>query len=609
MTSTLDATTDPALDGARLWLAALDEAFASRDRSRFEGLFLEESFYRDLGALTWNFRQAAGRDNLIDLILGSIDGIAPRNFRVDESKPTVPALTQEEGGPRVIEVFLAFDVDAGTADGLAYLVEDATAPAGWRAVNLLTRIDGLRDHAPHWPRRDRFDDTHPDVRWSEHRESESSFTDSDPEVLLVGGGQFGVMMAAHLNRLGVPNVVIDKHERVGDTWRKRYESLLLHQPHGMLYFPFLKFPDSYPEYIPKDKFANWFEAYVEALDINFWTSSEFKGGTYDEASGRWTVRIAQADGSVRELRPRHVVLTTGGSQKPRIPDIAGLPDFAGEVVHSSKFVDGKHYAGKNVLVVGTGTSGHDIALDIHKQGGTSTILQRSPAIVLDIETANLSYAPYNPRDIPVELIDIRFMSGMVYPQLKQNFITQTALGDEIDKELHDKLRAAGMKIGSGPEDTGFFYSYFLTGGGYYLDVGASQRIIDGDIGVIQTDDVETFTATGVRLKNGDELPLDAVILATGYEPIETAIEEWFGAGVREKVGKVWGFGTDGEINNVWKPTPQDGLWIMLGAVAQARWYTPTTSLLIKAYIENLVPREFLADGHPSRTPKEQIVEI
>ncbi|UGT61780.1 flavin-containing monooxygenase [Nocardia asteroides] len=609
MTSTLDATTDPALDGARLWLAALDEAFASRDRSRFEGLFLEESFYRDLGALTWNFRQAAGRDNLIDLILGSIDGVNPRDFRVDENKPTVPALTQEEGGPRVIEVFLAFDVDAGTADGLAYLVEDATAPAGWRAVNLLTRIEGLRDHAPHWPRRDRFDDTHPDVRWSEHRDRESSFTDSDPDVLLVGGGQFGVMMAAHLNRLGVPNVVIDKHERVGDTWRKRYESLLLHQPHGMLYFPFLKFPDSYPEYIPKDKFANWFEAYVEALDINFWTSSEFEGGTYDETSGRWTVRIAQADGSVRELRPKHVVLTTGGSQKPRIPDIAGLPDFAGEVVHSSKFVDGKHYAGKNVLVVGTGTSGHDIALDIHKQGGISTILQRSPAIVLDIETANLSYAPYNPRDIPVELIDIRFMSGMVYPQLKQNFIAQTKIGDDIDKELHDRLRAAGMKIGSGPEDTGFFYSYFLTGGGYYLDVGASQRIIDGDIGIVQTDDVETFTATGVRLKNGEELPLDAVILATGYEPIETAIEEWFGAEVREKVGKVWGFGTDGEINNVWKPTPQDGLWIMLGAVAQARWYTPTTSLLIKAYIENLVPREFLAEGHPSRTPKEQIVEI
>ncbi|MEV0354804.1 NAD(P)/FAD-dependent oxidoreductase [Nocardia sp. NPDC050697] len=609
MTSTLDATTDPALDGARLWLAALDEAFASRDRAAFEALFLEESFYRDLGALTWNFRQAAGRAALIDLILGSADGTNPRGFRVDESKPTVPAIAQEEGGPRVLEVFLAFDVDAGTADGLAYLVEDSTAATGWRAVNLLTRIEGLRDHAPHWPRRDRFDDTHPDVRWSEHRDRESSFTDSDPDVLLVGGGQFGVMMAAHLNRLGVPNVVVDKHERIGDTWRKRYESLLLHQPHGMLYFPFLKFPDSYPEYIPKDKFANWFEAYVEALDINFWTSSEFQGGSYDEASGRWTVRIAQADGSVRELRPRHVVLTTGGSQKPRIPDIAGLADFAGEVVHSSKFVDGRHYTGKNVLVVGTGTSGHDIALDIHKHGGTSKILQRSPAIVLDIETANLSYAPYNPRDIPVELIDIRFMSGMVYPQLKQNFITQTALGDEIDKELHDKLRAAGMKIGSGPEDTGFFYSYFLTGGGYYLDVGASQRIIDGDIGVIQTDDIETFTATGLRLRNGDEVALDAVVLATGYEPIETAIEEWFGAGVREKVGKVWGFGTDGEINNVWKPTPQDGLWIMLGAVAQARWYTPTTSLLIKAYIENLVPEEFLVEGHPSRTPKEQIVEI
>lgn len=607
MKDSINPATETAREGAERWLGALSEALASENREALEDLFLDPSYYRDMGALTWNLRQESERSRIVDLILACVPGTHPRDFRVDDSKPTEPVFVNET--PRVIEVFHSFDLDAGHGDGLAYLVQDDDSATGWRAQNLLTRLTEFSAGAV-WPYTDRFDDTHPDVRWNEYRSAQRSFDDGDPDVILVGGGQFGVQTAAWLNYYGVSNLVVDKHPRIGDTWRKRYESLLLHQPHGMLHFPFMPFPKSYPEYIPKDKFADWFEAYVNALDINFWPATEFVGGAFDEASGRWTVQLRGGDGTIRELHPRHVVLTTGGTEQPKIPAIPGLQDeFAGQVVHSSKFTKGDDYTGKNVLVIGTGTSGHDVALDVFRHGGGATILQRSPAIVLDIETANLSYAPYNPRIIPTELVDMRFLSGLVYPQLKQNFKTQTALGDDMDKELHDGLRKAGMKIWSGDGDLGFFYNYFKTGGGYYLDVGASERIIAGDIKVVQAADVERFTKTGLKLTDGSELPLDAVVLATGYAPIEQAIENYFGADVSQKIGKVWGFGTDGEINNVWKPIAQQGLWIMLGALAQSRWYSGHVAALIKGQIEDLVPEEFKEPSHPSRTPREQVVAI
>lgn len=606
MTDAAINTPPAALAAAQSWLEALNGAFTSGKRESLRDLFLEESFYRDLGALTWNLRQEAGRERILDLLEVCAEETHPRSFRVDETKPTAPLFLSEE--PRMIEVFFAFELDAGSGDGLAFLLEDPAAPSGWRALNFLTRLTGFRDQAPTWPYRDRFDETHPDVRWKEHRARAAAFEDSDPDVLLVGGGQFGLMTAAWLNYHGVSNVVVDKHERVGDTWRKRYESLLLHQPHGMLHFPFMPFPTSFPEYIPKDKLADWFEAYVLALDINFWTSTEFLGGEYDEEAGRWTVRLVR-DGELRELHPKHVVLTTGGTEQPKVPDIPGLNEFRGEVVHSSRFTSGEDYAGRNVLVVGTGTSAHDVALDVCKHGGNATILQRGPAIVLDIETANLSYAPYNPRVIPHELIDMRFLAGLVYPQLKGNFKAQTAIGDDMDSELHDGLRKAGMRIWSGDDDLGFFYNYFKTGGGYYLDVGASRKIIDGEIGVIQYDDVERFDADGIRLGDGSFRPVDAVVLATGYAPIERAIENYFGEAVARRVGKVWDFGTDGEINNVWKPTPQPGLWIMLGAIPQARWYSPHVAVLIKGQLDGLVPEAFQHPDHPAQTPREQIVVI
>src|SRR2546430_12940475 len=105
------------------------------------------------------------------------------------------------------------------------------------------------------------------------------------------------------------------------------------------------------------------------MELNEWTASEFEGGTYNEKEGRWSVVLRRADGTKREMHPRHVVMATGVSGIPSLPDIPTLRNFGGTILHSSQYDDGEVWKGKKVLVIGSGDSGHDIAPELHPRGG------------------------------------------------------------------------------------------------------------------------------------------------------------------------------------------------------------------------------------------------
>ena len=130
-------------------------------------------------------------------------------------------------------------------------------------------------------------------------------------MLIVGGGQAGLTLAARLGRLNVDTLVIDKNERIGDNWRKRYHSLALHNHTDINHLPYIPFPPHWPMYLPKDMLADWFEAYAWAMEINFWTGTELKQGRYDSATGTWTVTVRHLDGRERTLHPRHLVFANG----------------------------------------------------------------------------------------------------------------------------------------------------------------------------------------------------------------------------------------------------------------------------------------------------------
>ena len=137
--------------------------------------------------------------------------------------------------------------------------------------------------------------------WDDMRRKARAYDDREPAVIVVGGAQAGLSIAARLNQLGVDTLVVEKWPRIGDSWRKRYHSLALHNSIHLNHLPYMEFPPTFPKYIPKDMLGNWFEFYADAMEINCWTDTEFVGGSWDE-TGEMLDGPAAA---VRRVRAHH----------------------------------------------------------------------------------------------------------------------------------------------------------------------------------------------------------------------------------------------------------------------------------------------------------------
>jgi len=398
-------------------------------------------------------------------------------------------------------------------------------------------------------------------------------------VLVVGGGQAGLSIAARLKQLDVDTLIVDRHPRVGDNWRTRYHALTLHNEVFVNHLPYMPFPPSWPIYIPKDKLANWFEAYVEALELNYWTGTEFAGGRYDEAAERWTVELRRADG-VRVVQPRHLVFATGVSSIPHIPKVPSLDSFAGTVMHTHGYTSGAAWKGRRALVLGTGTSAHDVAQDLYSSGADVALIQRNTTYVVSLKEAQRVYAIYA-EGVPIEDCDL-LATSMPYPVLVRSYQLSTKLSRDNDAKLLEALEAKGFRLDFGEDETGFQMKYLRRGGGYYFNVGCSELIIEGRIGLIQFRDIERFVPEGARMRDGSIVPADLIVLATGYKNQQDAVRIVLGDDVADRIGPVWGFDEGGELRNMWRRTAQKGLWFTAGSLAQCRIYSKYLALQIKA---------------------------
>jgi cation diffusion facilitator CzcD-associated flavoprotein CzcO len=425
--------------------------------------------------------------------------------------------------------------------------------------------------------------------WLDLRKAAAEYADRDPVALVVGGGQAGLSIAARLRQLQIDTLIVDREARVGDNWRNRYHALTLHNQVQVNHLPYMPFPANWPVYIPKDKLANWFEAYVEAMELNYWTGTEFESGAYDEADERWSVTLRRTDGTKRIMHPRHVVMATGVSGIPNLPDIPGLKNFTGTVLHSSQYGDGESLQGKRALVIGTGNSGHDIAQDLYSSGAKVTLVQRSSTLITNIEpSAQLAYAAYN--EGTLEDNDL-IAASMPLALAKKSHVMITDQSKKFDRELLDGLERVGFKLDYGEGNTGWQFKYLTRGGGYYFNVGCSDLVVRGEIGLKQFSDIETFTADGARMKSGETLAADLIVLATGYKPQEHLVQKLFGVAVTERIGPIWGFGDSQELRNMYTRTLQPGLWFIAGSLAQCRINSKYLALQIKAIEEGLLPRD------------------
>ena len=569
------------------WLDKLNVALHSGSVSSVAALFAQDSHWRDVLAFTWTLTPCEGPEAIAALIVAKQATTKARGFAI--AKERTPPRRVTRTGLDVIEGIFQYETDIGRGFGVVRLL--ASDPT--KAFQLMTNLHELKGHeekiGKRRPTGAAYSRNFGGTNWKDQRIAAQSYSDREPTALVVGGGQAGITVAAALNHLGVDNLVIDRLPRVGDCWRTRYHSLALHNPIEFNHLPYMPFPPNWPTYLPKDMLADWFEAYVMAMEINFWTSTELKSASYDDASSRWTAVLRNpADGSERTVKPKHLLFANGLVGAPNIPDLPGLKDFKGDLMHTAAFSNGANWRGKKALVVGTGSSGHDIAQDLHANGVDTTIIQRGPTMVLSISpAAKLTYGIYD--GVPVEDGDL-FVTATTLPVLKRNLKPMTARMAELDRKLIDGLLARGFKWHDGDDHLGHNMMIRKRYGGYNLDAGCSELIVKGEVGLLQYEDIERFAPGGALLKDGTLKPADLIVLGTGFVEQAVVVKQLLGEAMAQKIGPVWGLGPDGEMNNMWKRTAQKGLWFVGGSFANCRIYSRVVALQVKAVEEGLLEK-------------------
>ncbi len=569
---------------AQGWLDKFAAALQARDADAAAALFLEDGLWRDLLAFTWTIQTMAGRAAIKKTLAETLARVKPMIVRLPAQR--TPPRWVSRAGTDAIEIIFEFDTALGPCEGAVRLVPDPKS-AKLRAWTMNTNLNELRGYEEEFKRRPPPDSTRDfgAENWSDRLASQRAFADRDPAVLVVGGGQAGLSIAARLQQLGVDTLIVDRHKRIGDNWRTRYHSLTLHNEVFVNHLPYLPFPPNFPVYIPKDKLANWFEFYVEAMELNYWTGTELVSGGYDDKLKRWNVTLKRA-GETRIMHPRHLIFATGVSSIPSYPDVPGLTDFAGTVVHSGAFENAEAWRGRKALVLGTGTSGHDVAQELQAHGADVTIIQRSKTYVVSLAEAQRVYAIYS-EGIPIEDCDL-LATSMPYPVLQRSYQVATEKSCAIDKPLLDALAAKGFRLWNGEDETGFQMMYLRRGGGYYFNVGCSELIVAGKVKLLQFADVDRFVANGARLKDGSTVPAELLVLATGYKNQQDTVRLYLGDRIADRIGPVWGFDEGGELRNMWRRTAQPGLWFTAGSLAQCRIFSRYLALQIKALEQGLL---------------------
>lgn len=587
---------------AASFLKKFGKALESGDIDAAVNLLQTDSYWRDLVTFTWNFKTLEGRDQIRAMLKAQLKKTAPSNFRLAEGEEAT-----EDGG--VITAWIQFDTKVARGYGLIRL-------KGNRIWTLLTTMVELKGHEEKAgfsrPLGAKHGQNVGAKSWKEEREEEAKTLgyDKQPYVVIIGGGQGGIALGARLRQLGVPTIIVEKNDRPGDSWRKRYKSLCLHDPVWYDHLPYIDFPKNWPIFSPKDKIGDWLEMYAKVMELNYWTKSEVKSAKYDEAKKEWAVTVDR-DGKKVVLRPKQLVFATGMSAKANVPKFKGMDRFKGEQHHSSQHPGPDGYKGKKVVVVGSNNSAHDICAALYEGGVDVTMIQRSTTHIVRSDTLmeiGLG-ALYSEQAVQSGMTTAK--ADLIFASLPYRILHefQIPLYEQMkkkDAKFYKGLEKAGFQLDWGADGSGLFMKYLRRGSGYYIDIGASQLIIDGKIKLVGGQ-VDEITEKGVRLDNGKEIPADVIVYATGYGSMNGWVADLINRETADKVGKCWGLGSDtpkdpgpweGEQRNMWKPTQQEALWFHGGNLHQSRHYSQFLSLQLKARMEGIpTPVYGLQDVH------------
>ncbi len=308
----------------------------------------------------------------------------------------------------------------------------------------------------------------------------------DADVLVVGAGPAGLAVAACLRARGVDTLVVDRGEAVGDSWRARYDRLHLHTPRVQSSLPGLRIPARFGRWVAKDDMAEYMRLYAQRHGIRPRLRTEVR--RLERDGSLWTA--VTDDGQVTA---RQVVLATGYSRSPVRPRWPGQEGFAGVVIHASEYRSPSPYVGQDVLVVGAGNTGAEIAADLAESGAATVRLSiRTPPNVIPRQ---LGPVPTGLLAIPMEYSPAWLVDPI------NGFLQRSVLGD---------LTRYGMPAPRG----GVVAQARATGLTPTIDVGLVESLRAGRVAPVAA--VERFDGLEVVLVDGTRLSPDAVIAATGY---------------------------------------------------------------------------------------------
>ena len=574
------------------WLEQFNTALVAGDYDAAANLFADDSYWRDLVSFTWNIKTMEGKDSIREALAAVMPAAQPADWNLQDDA------TEADG---IVEGWLTFTT--GVARGFGHIrLKDGKC---WTLLTTMKELKGFEEKNGAQDTRESgiehgaFTNR---ASWLEHRQREAAELGykEQPYCIIIGGGQGGIALAARLRRLEVPTIVIEKNVRAGDSWRNRYRSLCLHDPVWYDHLPYLPFPDHWPIFSPKDKIGDWLECYTKLMELNYWSSTECLSASYNKDTGEWEVIVRQK-GKEITLRPKQLVLATGMSGVPNIPDIPGADTFKGTLCHSSQHIGGEEYRGKKCVVLGSNNSAHDICADLWEHGADVTMVQRSSTHIarsdtlMDLALGGLYSEDAAKGGITTDKADLIFAS-VPYKIMHTFHIPVYEQMAKQDAKMYEGLKKAGFMLDFGEDGSGLFMKYLRRGSGYYIDVGASQLIIDGKIKLASGVTIDKIGEDSVTLSNGETLPADLIVCATGYGSMNGWAKTLISQEVADKVGKCWGLGSattkdpgpwEGELRNMWKPTHQPALWFHGGNLHQSRHYSQFLSLQIKARMENL----------------------
>ncbi|WP_299409546.1 NAD(P)/FAD-dependent oxidoreductase [uncultured Roseobacter sp.] len=584
----LDTTTN---DQVTDFLDRFGAALEAGDIDAAAALFQTDCYWRDLVTFTWNIKTMEGQDQVRDMLDAQLSATKPTAWRVAEGE-----MATEDGG--IITAWISFETAVARGYGLVRLKDGLI----WTLLTTMVELKGHEEPlgyerplgAKHGAGKHR-------LTWAEELEKERAELGykTQPYTVIIGGGQGGIALGARLRQLGVPTIIVEKNDRPGDSWRNRYKSLCLHDPVWYDHLPYLPFPPNWPVFAPKDKIGDWLEMYTKIMELNYWTRSTVQNAKYDAATKEWVVTVDR-DGEEVVLKPKQLIFATGMSGKANMPELPGMDSFKGDQHHSSAHPGPDAYAGKKAVVIGSNNSAHDICAALWEADVDVTMVQRSSTHIvrseplMEIGLGDL----YSERAVEAGMThhkaDLIFAS-LPYRILHEFQIPVYDKIKEVDAEFYAGLEKAGFQLDWGADNSGLFMKYLRRGSGYYIDVGASQLVIDGKIKLAHGQ-VTEVVEDGVVLDNGAKLEADVIVYATGYGSMNGWVADIIDQDTADKVGKVWGLGSDtpkdpgpweGEQRNMWKPTQVDALWFHGGNLHQSRHYSQFLSLQIKARYEGI----------------------